>query len=725
MKQVLRSKHCWCRTVLLLCALVVVAAIDTMAENPEDDLMAMSLDELLSLDVVLTTASKKAERIQDIPASVVVITRDDIARNGYTTLKEILQQVPGFYMIDDYYWRGAENFGVRGFFSTGPFNDIIILVNGVNQLEDVNGSYSLSKITVPVEAIDRVEVIRGPMSVMYGSGAFFGAINIITAKPSDPSRAQVYAGSVGSYGTYKGFLRLARQYDELSLVVNFGEYRTRGIKAPYDQMSTYSPVLTLASGLEEDATTENMLPNHERYFGVAGSFKNTTFDLSHSESRRGILDGDLAYRDGHRGNTKSSTAAVSHTHEFSPDVSLRTRLSYTQYDYEIDYSFSYDSAISRHQERSNGYEIEANLFVKPWSTLDLTLGANRRTVSLMLLDYDYLYFATGIIRMNPDDKFHTEALFSQADYSPVNWLRLVAGMRLERTTETGIYTAVWFAEDHTIFASPSFVAGDHKFEVIPRLAMIVSPNRGSAIKLLYGKAVKRPSLYQWYEGGIMGNELESASIETLELNYVASFSRRLMVNLSVFQNRLDNLLSRMNDLAFLRSTNAGKMKTIGIEAGLALEPMQNMNLHFSLCYQDSKNEESGLEDIELGYAPKVLGYGSVGYRLPHNISLAINGRYVGRMETKWDQNMVTPPSAQDPNGVWEWGRIGQPVDGYALFDLNVRADNLFSTGFFMGTRVTNLTDHEIRYPTTGSNNWADMGYLGPGRALTLTIGRQF
>ena len=119
---------------------------------------------------------EEVEEFMDVSTSVIALSREEIETYGYTSLQEILENMTGLYMIDDYAWTGSPTLGVRGFLSAGFSNDVIIMVNGVNQLEDYWNSYSLARICVPVEAIDRIEVIRGPMSVEYGSGAFFGAI---------------------------------------------------------------------------------------------------------------------------------------------------------------------------------------------------------------------------------------------------------------------------------------------------------------------------------------------------------------------------------------------------------------------------------------------------------------------------------------------------------------------------------------------------------------------
>ena len=79
-------------------------------------LFEMSIDEMMNIKI--STAGKKAEKVSIIPASVVIITREEIEKYGYCTLEEILESIPGLYQVDD--WQsGGSNFGVRGFLTDG------------------------------------------------------------------------------------------------------------------------------------------------------------------------------------------------------------------------------------------------------------------------------------------------------------------------------------------------------------------------------------------------------------------------------------------------------------------------------------------------------------------------------------------------------------------------------------------------------------------------------
>ena len=122
----------------------------------------------------LSSAGKTDRSIGDIPASVVLITKDEIQSLGYQSVEEILINVPGLYGIEQHDWTGqGMNIGARGFYSPGFNNEMVILVNGVNMLEDHNSFYPLARLEVPIESIERIEVIKRPNDVIYEAVLFW------------------------------------------------------------------------------------------------------------------------------------------------------------------------------------------------------------------------------------------------------------------------------------------------------------------------------------------------------------------------------------------------------------------------------------------------------------------------------------------------------------------------------------------------------------------------
>lgn len=148
-----------------------------MSSDVFDD---MSLEDLLSVEIV--TASKKAESLSDAPGVVTVITAGEIRAFGATNLMDALQRVPGLQPISSHLF--VQNVAsMRGDLMTHTDNHVLILLDGRPVREGLLGGTNSPVYTgFPIDMIERVEVIRGPGSVLYGTNAFTGVVNIITKK---------------------------------------------------------------------------------------------------------------------------------------------------------------------------------------------------------------------------------------------------------------------------------------------------------------------------------------------------------------------------------------------------------------------------------------------------------------------------------------------------------------------------------------------------------------
>ena len=124
-------------------------------------------------------ASERIQAVTEAPASVSFITAEDIARFGYRTLADILRSVRGMYVSDD---RNFSLLGVRGFSKPGDYNSrILLLVNGHRVNDNVFGQAQIgAEFGIDPAMFERVEIIRGPASSLYGDSAFFAVVNVIT-----------------------------------------------------------------------------------------------------------------------------------------------------------------------------------------------------------------------------------------------------------------------------------------------------------------------------------------------------------------------------------------------------------------------------------------------------------------------------------------------------------------------------------------------------------------
>lgn len=203
--------------VFLTAALLLLfpGAVRAQQKEKKPALEEMTLEELLSVTVV--SASNAEESLVEAPATVIVITRTDIEQRGYQELSEILDDLPGMDVIRPYgdtyfksYWRGYRN-------TIGdPF---LVLLDGIvlNHLY-----YNTADVltTLPLTNIERVEVVYGPASSIYGPNAFMGVINVLTTPPEGKTGASARGSlTAGSSGTRIADVTARYEHEAFSLRV--------------------------------------------------------------------------------------------------------------------------------------------------------------------------------------------------------------------------------------------------------------------------------------------------------------------------------------------------------------------------------------------------------------------------------------------------------------------------------------------------------------------------
>ncbi|MDQ1350948.1 MAG: TonB-dependent receptor, partial [Acidobacteriota bacterium] len=675
------------------------------------------------------TASKKPEKVVDIPASVVILTRADIEKYGYQTLAEVLENIPGLYSTDDYLNR---NFGVRGFWTVIPQRNIIILVNGVTQTDGLTSGNMLQYINLPVEAIDRIEVVRGPMSVMYGTGAFFGVINIKTNLVQSYKPLNLVSASVGSEQSYRLFTRASGKERDFQYSFNASYFHTDGLDIPYTDIGDKE---TLALwGINPGDRTAGQLENSEKYFNFSGQFKGFSFDSSFTEADRGTINLLPSIRDKQGNGTIQKTRVVrvvfGYKKEFSQKVTLDTRFGYYMNREVFDYKWLFSNFLGTLNDESRAYNAEINLFLYPSSRLEITAGLNYRKI--LEIKNEANAPAIGVtlwtFSLDKGESAVTQALFTQVDYKISPKLKIVAGARWEQSPA---YKMQW-KQGHVETSDYSISTIDYSYtktEFIPRLALIYNLDSRNVFKMLYGKAINRPAFFQmaedvYFDPDIEPNleKLEPEIIQTLELNYLGQFSSEFSVSASIFRNMLDRLIFRtlivkVNDKGekVYKSyfANVGKMDTTGVEVTVQANPLDNFSFELSGTYQDTKDKRLEVKNPP-GYSPHFLGYFKAAYSFNSRISLAVTGNYVGPMESYYDVTLDPP------------ARLGENVDGYFLLGANLRIKKLFKTGWYLDLRGSNLLDQKIHYPTTSNNYlFASKGTIGRGISFLLTLGWKF
>lgn len=180
--------------------------------------------EEVEVGVVVVSATKTVETIDKVPSSVTVITAEEIERKQATTVLEMLRDVPGLDVVQS----GGPGKNSSVFIRGGNSGHTLVMIDGVQVNSPTLGSYNFADLTT--DNIDRIEVVRGPQSTLYGSDAMAGVINIITKKGKGAMRTTV-STEAGSFSTYRGSASISGSGDKSTYSLSLSRVDTDGISA--------------------------------------------------------------------------------------------------------------------------------------------------------------------------------------------------------------------------------------------------------------------------------------------------------------------------------------------------------------------------------------------------------------------------------------------------------------------------------------------------------------
>jgi outer membrane receptor for ferrienterochelin and colicin len=685
-----------------------------------EELFSKSLEELMDLKII--SASKRPSKVSEIPASAIVVTRDEIAKYGYSSLEEILEGVPGFYQVDDLQGEGT-NFGIRGFWNNTWNRNVAIMVNGVRQRDDFNSSNSFATINVPVDAIDKIEIVRGPMAVIYGNGAFFGVVNIITNETSDSNQKQKVSSSIFSNGSYGLFARSEGVENDFKYSFNSSYRKNGGLDVPYSKM-----------GGTGNHNTNGDFEDIQKYISFSGKFKqfHTEFSYNETISAKPFLTQPSVDYDG-TAIHNATRISFDYTKEISNSVSMVTKVFYNHFEIEYDYDTDSENRPNLWEVqdvRSSSLTIESNIFFTPTPKFSATLGLEYHSAFQVSTTYDLPLFDLSNIREDiGDDKIVSRALLTQVNYHASDMLLLIGGIRLEQLLAYNMFSSIDNGLGHIVpdtlfnYRAASRQYDQEDIVVIPNFAAIYSFNQRNVLKLLYGEAVNHPSFIINHDLVFIPlvPDVKPEKVSTIELNYLSIFNEFTTINLSLFHSKFSNLITRFtgfydNGEYYSTWNNSGDMSANGAEFQIKLNPINNLKTDISLTLQNVNDENHS--DREVAFSPEVLGYIKLLYSIWPDLTFGLTANYVSEMESQWDS---TPSSSTSS----EIGRIGKKVDGYTILSSNIRAQNILIDRSFINLRITNIYDSDIFYAATTNQPWAKYGTLGAGRAIHLTVGLEF
>jgi iron complex outermembrane receptor protein len=567
-----------------------LAAQDAATEAPPPDIFNLSPDDLKRSDV--SVASRHVQATSQAPGSITILTSEDIAKYGYRTLADALESVPGFYVSSD---RTRSYLGIRGF-NQGDLNSrVLLLVDGHRVNNNLSDSAFIgTDFLLDVDLIDKIEVIRGPGSVLYGNNAFFGVIDVHTKRGSGLGTAEI-SGEYGSYDTYKGRATYGNAFKNgIEFLLSGTIYDSAG-----QEQLFYKEFISPATNYGVAKSRDD-----EAFEQVFGSIRYSDFALEGAFSTRDKGDptapfGSAFNSSQNRDYETRSYVNLKFDHKFSDDLDVNAQLYYDRFEFEGDLFYTDPTlALDKDVQIGEWWGAEAQVSKRFFDKHTITFGAEYR------------------------DDFHQERTGYENDVQFDNHQASRESYGVYLQTELTINTNLLLNAGGRYDWYSTF-----GYSLNPRAALILQPWDTTAIKAIGGTAFRGPNFFEL----TYNNRLAPETITTYELVYEQKYGAHLRSALSLYYNQISDLITFQNNT--YRNIEGADAK--GVEVELDGTWARGLSTRLSYAYQETSDDRTG---AVLTDSPRHLVKANVSVPLPipgfkQNVYADLEGQYTSSRVT--------------------------------------------------------------------------------------------
>jgi outer membrane receptor for ferrienterochelin and colicins len=572
-------------------ALASLSAMSWAADSTNNlaALKSLSLEDLAAVQVdTVVGASKHEQKVTEAPSAVSIVTADDIKKQGYCTLSDVLRSVRGFYTTYD---RGYNAIGTRGMNIPGDFGGrLLITVDGHRMNDPIyDTAASGMDFILDVDLIERVEVIRGPGSSLYGNNAFLGVINVITRKGADVNGAEVSGsagGVAGTFDTYTGRFTYGNKFTNgVELMVSGTYYDSAGDRSLY-----YPEFASINNGIAQNMdggwAGSGFASISWKGLSLEGGYVNrekTWPTAPYSTATAITIFNDPAFVT----TDKRGYANLQFLHTFENEWELLTSVSYDYYQYGGVYPYDYlDPLYPRTLNEDYAQSQSVGALVQVTKTFfekhRVTAGAEVRYD--FQLDQRNADLDPPATYLNSNESANTYGLFAQDEFQILKNLALTAGVRYD--------------------AFSTF--GD---TINPRAALIYHPWEPSTFKLIYGSAYRAPNAYENYYTSTQNKrnpDLQPETIRSYEVVYEQRVGQHWSGSASLFYNDMKDLIHQQQDPAdgLLYFANVDSVQAAGAEFEIAAQWASGLRGRASYTYTHTEDSTTGQR---LSNSPEHLG----------------------------------------------------------------------------------------------------------------------
>jgi vitamin B12 transporter len=632
--------------------LVVLPILLAHRINPASAADSNALAEPVALPTVIVTPTRLPTPESEVGSSITVITEEEIQRKQERTLPDALKDVPGLNVVQTGGPGGTTSVFIRGANS----NQTKVFIDGIDATDPATGTFNFEHVLTG--DIERVEVVRGPQSGLYGADAIGGVINIITKKGSGPGQ---FAGSLegGSFGTFNQNARVSAATERYNFYFDFAHFHSSD--TPVTPSDLVPPGRSVQGDTYDNKTFSgrfgaNLTDNFD--IGVVTRYIDTSLrftgdDFQGPESLKSTENDEQLF-----------TRGTAHLVSFDGVLDQTVGLAYTKFN-QRDFDPNPPAAVPSF---FNGDRVKAD-----WQG------------NIKLMEGQVLTFRAEHQR----DEIST----------PIAEITDDAGMvQLQSSIGERFFNAVSVRYDSydTFGAKPTF-------RIAPALLI---PETGSKLKGSVGTGFKAPTLAELFQNFPSFNFFGNPNLKPENsIGYDAGFEqtaleKRVQFGATYFHNDIDNLIT-INDTG-TSFQNVGKATTYGVESFLAYAPWEPLTVRADYTFLIAKND---ILDQELLRRPKHKASLNAAWHVTEAAVLSATLLYVGPW---FDVNRAGTISGVPANGYTLVNLAGSYDLGNGL-TAYARIDNLFDRhyqdpigflrpglGVFAGLRVAFDTAAPVR-----------------------------
>ncbi|MFC2151923.1 TonB-dependent receptor plug domain-containing protein [Bacteroidota bacterium] len=699
--------------ILLILFLFLLSNALAQEEDSLTFLFELSLHELMNIPV--TSASKKEEPINEAPATIMVITSQQIQERNYESIEDILKDIPGFDIVNvqgtfPIIWAQRGSYGAEN-------KRTLLMIDGIIENNILEGNV-LGGPQYSLHYIDRIEIIWGPASALYGVNAYNGIINIITKKGNDIDGLE-YQKGYGSFNTKFDKFITGTKNREIEFTLAGSLYNTDGPVFKERHPNYTGSYVENAYSIVSRLKYKNVLFGFHRFdrpMGI-GQFSNSPsyYQLpgyGYQNTEGDSLGGAQTNINGeYPGLWHSVTQSlfIKYNLNFNNKTEFKVKLYYRtseiaddsyEYDYIGNNKFSRD--VYAHWSNSIGGEIQFDY------------QFNKKHDLITGIQYEQSNVEQGY---RP-----TEVLSDDQDYTI---MRLLSKDDRIFNIYNNSAAFVQYRLKTSLFKQTNFIAGvRYDYNNIyggttnPRGGVVIKPSEKLTLKGLAGTAYRAPNSFELFSETtirVQNPELKPEKLINSELGIIYQFNKNLMVEGNCYYNELSNMIVSNvpvgdvtgDGIDNFQNQNVGSAQILGVELKTKAYFSNDFSCFLNFTWQDATYSENNVSNE----IPNISNYkGNIGFRY----------QLIDLLIFSFTENIVGDRSTSITNPYTK-------IDGYYISNLSITSKNLFNNHIAVSVLIKNLFDQEYVDPgiRAATGEYYGTRHVQPGRntyiKLTLSL----